>query len=292
MSQRPLLSITVPESVPAENGRPVVVRTIVTNATAESRSVLVRVVGALSGPLPAARLDVAALSEGVAEIEVFVPAGLPPGNHALLVEMVDPSSGAVLLAEETVIDVQHTRAVSMHISPSSIRRRRRGRIRIIVRNHDEETHRMRIVPEPDDDRTRVFLERPDFEIRPGEMVRVHGRLRLKAFWFGKQREKWYSIVGEGAGVPVYARGNVRQIPMIGKNVKSLMVLLTILMVWAASTLAIIRAISPATDEAAAGAEAPTNTEPGGGDDANGGADVPALTEITGVVTATAPNSDV
>ena len=294
MSSRRPVALTSPDRILAAIGRTTTIKMFLTELSGVSRDVIVRALGNLSGPLPARQVRLEAGTTVEVEIDVAIPHGMPPGQHNFLFEVVDRDTGSVVESLETSVDVQHTKAVRMHVSPASIRRRRRGRIRIIVRNHDDETQHIRLRAETDDHETQVTLEAPDVSVRPGELVRVSGRVKAKAFYIGKQKERWYSIIGDGAGTPIYTRGNVRQMPMIGKNIKSVMVLLTILMVWAGSTLAIIRAISPATSEVTAGAtEGPVDPGAGGDQDGAGAAGAePILIDVTGTVTAVPDGSGV
>ncbi|MBU3717925.1 MAG: hypothetical protein FGM45_06430 [Actinobacteria bacterium] len=172
--------------------------------------------------------------------------------------------------------------MSMSVQPQSIRKRMRGKVRIVIRNHDEEPHKIRLRAEGDDGDTRVTLERPGVIVRPGEMVRVPARVKVKPYYIGKQKERFYSIIGEGAGVPVYARGNVRQKPMIGKNVKSLGLLGSIIIVWLTLTISVIRLVSPATQEAAVGAETGTE-QPGAGGETPISPLIPVLVDVNGTV---------
>lgn len=294
MSSRRPVALTPPDRILASIGRTTTITMFLTELSGASRDVIVRALGNLSGPLPARQVRLEAGTTVEVDIDVAIPHGMPPGQHNFLFEVVDRDTGSVIESLETSVDVQHTKAVRMHVSPASIRRRRRGRIRIIVRNHDEETQHIRLRAETDDPETQVTLEAPDVSVRPGELVRVSGRVKAKAFYIGKQKERWYSIIGDGAGTPIYTRGNVRQMPMIGKNIKSVMLLLTILMVWAGSTLAIIRAISPATSEVTAGATAgPGDVGDGSDQDGAGAAGAePILIDVTGTVTAVPDGSGV
>ncbi len=294
MTARRPVALIPPTRIFADIGRTTTIHMHLTELSGVSRDVIVRALGNLSGPLPARQIRLEANATVDFDIDVAIPHGMPPGQHNFLFEVVERDSGSVIESLETTVDVQHTKAVRMHVSPASIRRRRRGRIRVIVRNHDEETQHLRLRVETDDSETHVTLDRPDVSVRPGELVRVSGRVRSKPFYFGKQKERWYSIIGDGAGTPIYSRGNVRQLPMIGKNIKSLLTLLTILMVWAGSTVAIIRAISPATSESTAGAAGATADPSDSGDQAGAGAAgaEPILVDVSGTVTAVPDGSGV
>ncbi|MDA0371355.1 MAG: carboxypeptidase regulatory-like domain-containing protein [Actinomycetota bacterium] len=293
MTPRRVVALTPPVRIFAEIGRVTSVRMHLTELAGSPRDLIVRVLGNLTGPLPAQQIRVEADQTIEIDVSVSIPHGMPPGQHNFLFEVVDRDTGSVLESLETSVDVQHTKALRMHMSPASIRRRRRGRVRLIVRNHDEETQHLRLRAEPDDAETQVKLELEQLSIRPGEVVRVSAKVKSKAFYFGKQKERWYSIIGEGAGVPVYSRGNVRQMPMIGKNVKGLFTLLTILIVWAASTLAVIRLVSPATTESTAGAEGTPVVDDTGEQDGAGAAGAePILVDVNGTVTAVPDGSGV
>ena len=266
MNGRHSVSLILPEKVPAALGQLVPISVGVTDFSGTDREILVRLIGSLTGPLPAVSRQLPAHLSIQTEVSLQVPSGMPVGEHPVLIEVLDRSTGSVIGQGEVLLDVQHTQAIRMHLSPPSIRRRLRGRIRIVLRNHDDETHNIRIRAESDDSHTKIKLWHQDVELRAGEMVRLKARLRVKPFFIGKQKEHWYSIIGDGAGVPIYGRGNVRHIPMIGRNIKSLMGLMCIVLVWAGATLAIIKAVNPVTTESTASAEE------GGDDTGESGAD--------------------
>ena len=291
MSSAGPVELRLPERILADVGVLTPVRVVLTETSGRFRTVMIRVLGNLGGPLPATTVALEPRASVEVEVSVSIPHGMPPGNHPYLFEVVDRETGAVLVAAEATVDVQHTKAVSINVVPQSIRRRRSGRIRIVVRNHDDEAHVLRLVPESDDSETSVDIVDPEVSVRPGEMVRVRGRVKARPFYIGKQRERWYSVIGSGAGVPVYARGNLRQKPMVGRNIKGTLGLLTILVVWAAATVSVIRLVSPATTESTAGAEGSGTSVPGDGE-----GEVPPLTpvliDVTGTVTATPDGSGV
>ena len=291
MSSAGPVELRLPERILADVGVLTPVRVVLTETSGRFRTVMIRVLGNLGGPLPATVVALEPRASVEVEVSVSIPHGMPPGNHPYLFEVVDRETGAVLVAAEATVDVQHTKAVSINVVPQSIRRRRSGRIRIVVRNHDDEAHVLRLVPESDDSETSVDIVDPEVSVRPGEMVRVRGRVKARPFYIGKQRERWYSVIGSGAGVPVYARGNLRQKPMVGRNIKGTLGLLTILVVWAAATVSVIRLVSPATTESTAGAEGSGTSVPGDGE-----GEVPPLTpvliDVTGTVTATPDGSGV
>jgi hypothetical protein len=286
------VSLILPEKVPAVLGHQVTVAVGVTDFSGSDREILVRLIGSLSGPLPAVAHLLRAHLSIQAEVSMQVPSGMPPGAHPILIEVLDRTTGLVIGSGEVILDVQHTQAIRMHLSPPSIRRRLRGRIRVVLRNHDDETHHIRLRAETDDSHTQVKLWNQDVELRAGEMVRLKGRLRVRPFFIGKQREHWYSIIGDGAGTPIYGRGNIRHIPMIGRNIKSLMGLMCIVLVWAGATLAIIRAVNPVTSESAASAEEGQGDTNNGEGTTGGELELPNLIDVSGTVTAVPDGSNV
>ena len=292
MNGRHSVSLILPEKVPAALGQLVPISVGVTDFSGTDREILVRLIGSLTGPLPAVSRQLPAHLSIQTEVSLQVPSGMPVGEHPVLIEVLDRSTGSVIGQGEVLLDVQHTQAIRMHLSPPSIRRRLRGRIRIVLRNHDDETHNIRIRAESDDSHTKIKLWHQDVELRAGEMVRLKARLRVKPFFIGKQKEHWYSIIGDGAGVPIYGRGNVRHIPMIGRNIKSLMGLMCIVLVWAGATLAIIKAVNPVTTESTASAEEGGDDTGESGADSGGELELPNLVEVTGTVTATPDGSGV
>lgn len=294
MSSKSTVSLSLPDKVPAALGQSVTFKVGVTDFSGSDREILIRLIGSLSGPLPAvAQTLVAHLSVQV-DLSMMVPAGMPPGDHPILIEVLDRNTGAVLGSGEVSLEVQRTRSVAMHLSPPSIRRRLSGKIRVVLRNHDDQTHFIRMRTESDDSDSKIKLLHQEVEIRAGEMVRIKGRLRVRPFFVGKQKEHWYSIIGEGAGAPIYSRGNIRHIPMIGRNIKSVMGLMCIVLVWAAATLAIVRAVNPVTENSTASAVGPGEQDGGSGTDSGSGGtlELPTLIDVAGTVAATPDGSGV
>ena len=292
MSSSPSVSLSLPDKVPAALGQSVSIKVGITDFSGRDREVLVRLVGSLSGPLPAITQTLLAHLSIQTELPMVVPAGMPPGEHPILIEVLDRSTGSVLGNGEVLLEVQRTRAIAMHLSPPSIRRRLRGKIRVVLRNHDDQTHFIRLTTESDDNDSKVKLLNQEVELRAGEMVRVKGRLRVRPFFVGKQKEHWYSIIGEGAGAPIYSRGNIRHIPMIGRNIKSVMGLMCLVLVWAAATLAIVRAVNPVTKDSTASAAQPSNQENGDGSSSGGTLELPTLIDVAGKVSAVPDGSGV
>ncbi len=294
MSTSTTVSLSLPDKVPAALGQSVTIKVGITDFAGRDRDVLVRLVGSLTGPLPAVSQTLRAHLSIQVDLPMLVPAGMPPGEHPILIEVLERSSGDVLGSGEVFLEVQRTRSVAMHLSPPSIRRRLRGKIRVILRNHDDQTHFIRMRSESDDNDSRIKLHNDEIEIRAGEMVRIKGRLRVRPFFVGKQKEHWYSIIGEGAGAPIYSRGNIRHIPMIGRNIKSVMGLMCIVLVWAGATLAIVRAVNPVTKDATASASGGIDQGTATGTDSGSGAkiELPTLIDVSGKVTAVPDGSGV
>ncbi len=294
MSNQNSVSLSLPDKVSAALGQSVSIKVGITDFSGRDREILIRLVGSLSGPLPAVSQTLVAHLSTQVELPMMVPAGMPPGDHPLLIEVLERSTGAVLGSGEVFLEVQRTRSVAMHLSPPSIRRRIRGKVRVVLRNHDDQTHFIRMRTESDDKESKIKLLNQEIELRAGEMVRIKGRLRVRPFFVGKQKEHWYSIIGEGAGAPIYSRGNIRHIPMIGRNVKSVMGLMCVVLVWAGATLAIVRAVNPVTKDSTASAANQTDQGTDGGSDSgsSGTLELPTLIDVSGKVTAVPDGSGV
>ena len=294
MSSPTSVSLSLPDRVPAALGQSVTFKVGVTDFSGRDRQILIRLIGSLSGPLPAVSQTLIAHLSIQVDLSMMVPAGMPPGDHPILIEVLDRVTGAVLGSGEVSLEVQRTRSVAMHLSPPSIRRRLRGKVRVVLRNHDDQTHFIRMRTESDDNDSKIKLLHDEVEIRAGEMVRIKGRLRVRPFFVGKQKEHWYSIIGEGAGAPIYSRGNIRHIPMIGRNIKSVMGLMCIVLVWAGATLAIVRAVNPVTESSTASAVGPDAQDGADGTDSGSGGslELPTLIEVSGTVAAIPDGSGV
>ncbi|MEI7505297.1 MAG: carboxypeptidase-like regulatory domain-containing protein [Actinomycetes bacterium] len=294
MSAQNTVSLLIPDKVSAVLGQSVSIKVGITDFSGQDREVLVRLIGSLTGPLPAVAQKLTAHLTIQVELPLMVPAGMPPGDHPILIEVLDRATGAVLGNGEVFLEVQRTRSVVMHLSPPSIRRRLRGKIRLVLRNHDDQTHYIRLRTESDDQQSKIRLLHQEIELRAGEMVRIKGHLRVSPFLVGKQKEHWYSVIGEGAGAPIYGRGNIRHIPMIGRNIKSVMGLMCIVLVWAGATLAILKQVNPVTKDSTASAAGTTNPENGNGTDTESGGslELPTLIDVSGTVTAVPDGSGV
>jgi hypothetical protein len=118
----------------------------------------------------------------------------------------------------------------------------------------------------------------------GQMVRVKGRIKLKPFFFGKVKDRWFSVVADGSGIPIFARAQARHSPIIGKNIRSLMTLLSILLVWGVITTGIISAIKPVTTQSAASAEG-SGDAPSGENSGDQESIQPPKATISGAITA-------
>jgi hypothetical protein len=276
--------LDAPNLVLAEIGQSTSIKARLTNTTDIDEEVIVRLLGSLSGPTPATQHVVLAKSFADVEIIVVPPPALPPGQHQLLIEVLSKQTGNVIVSQDVSLEIQETKSIVMHVSPASISRRIRGRISILVRNHDDVTHHVRLRADPDDPSTRVEIEKSDVTVMAGQMVRVKGRIKLKPFFFGKVKDRWFSVVADGSGLPIFARAQARHSPIIGKNIRSLMTLLSILLVWGVITAGIISAIKPVTIQSAASAEGSGDVPPG---ESSGNQDSiqPPKATISGAITA-------
>ena len=279
-----LVLLDSPKLVLAEIGQSTSIKTRLTNTTAIDQEVIVRLLGSLSGPTPATQHLVLAKSFADVEIVVVPPPALPPGQHQLLIEVLSKATGNVIVSQEVSLEIQETKSIVMHVSPASISRRIRGRISILIRNHDDVTHHVRLRVDPDDPSTKVEIENPDVTVMAGQMIRVKGRIKLKPFFFGKVKDRWFSVVADGSGLPIFARAQARHSPVIGKNIRSLMTLMSILFVWGVLTAGIISAIKPVTTQSAAGAEGP-GVAPTDGNSGNQESIQPPKATVSGAITA-------
>ena len=296
--------IDVPaEVLPARLGLPVRVPLTVRNENDGERPVLLRLVGALAGLLPARTLDLPAHSAVDLEMEVPVPAGLPPGRHGLLVEVLDRADGAVLADAEVSLVVEHTAGATIYVSPAMLTRRTGGRCRVVVRNNDEVPIRLALSVAPDTPGPRMRIERPEVEVPPGGSVRLKARMRQRPFLLGPERIHWFTIVGSGAGSPVYARTSLRQPPVVARLVTGLAMLTALVAAWAALTLGAVRLLDSVSSESAAGAEEDGADGADGDAGADGGAagedgaggeggEAAAGVSVSGTVTATPDGSGV
>ena len=276
--------LDAPKMVLAEIGQSTSIKARLTNTTDIDQEVILRLLGSLSGPTPATQHVVSAKSFADVEIIVVPPPALPPGQHQLLIEVLSKQTGNVIVSQDVSLEIQETKSIAMHVSPASISRRIRGRISILVRNHDDVTHHVRLRVDPDDPSTRVEIEKPDVTVMAGQMIRVKGRIKLKPFFFGKVKDRWFSVVADGSGLPIFARAQARHSPIIGKNIRSLMTLLSILLVWGVITAGIISAIKPVTTQSAASAEG-AGDNPSGENSGNQDSIQPPKATISGGITA-------
>jgi hypothetical protein len=276
--------LDAPKLVLAEIGQSTSIKARLTNTTDIDQEVILRLIGSLSGPTPATQHVVSAKSFADVEIVVVPPPALPPGQHQLLIEVLNKQTGNVIVSQDVSLEIQETKSIAMHVSPASISRRIRGRISILVRNHDDVTHHVRLRVDPDDPSTRVEIEKPDVTVMAGQMIRVKGRIKLKPFFFGKVKDRWFSVVADGSGIPIFARAQARHSPIIGKNIRSLMTLLSILLVWGVITTGIISAIKPVTTQSAASAEG-SGDAPSGENSGDQESIQPPKATISGAITA-------
>lgn len=293
MSTRQPIILQVPELIPGALGGPVTVRARVTSRLGEPTSVLVRVVGSLSGLDPAEIVELPTSDPVDVELSLRLPPGMSPGRHRMLVQAVDRTTGEVVASRETTVVVEATRAIAVSVSPRAVNGRRVGKFRVSVRNHDDVAHVISLRAEPDEPGLKVWLKQPEVRLRPGDYVRVKGRFATKPFAVGPLREKWFTVVGESTGASVYGRGSIRQMPMVHRGIMRILGLVGIIGVWLAGTLVVMRAIEPVTEEAAVGAEAGAGGDGGtGGASSGGGGEDPPPVSVSGTVTAVPDGSGV
>ena len=81
MSSQHSVSLILPEKVPATLGQLVPISVGVTDFSGTDREILVRLIGSLTGPLPAVSRQLPAHLSIQTEVSLQVPSGMPVGEH-------------------------------------------------------------------------------------------------------------------------------------------------------------------------------------------------------------------
>jgi hypothetical protein len=76
------VSLSLPDKVPAALGQSVTFKVGVTDFSGRDREILIRLIGSLSGPLPAVSQTLVAHLSIQVDLSMLVPAGMPPGFSA------------------------------------------------------------------------------------------------------------------------------------------------------------------------------------------------------------------
>lgn len=286
------IRLEVPDLVDAVPGGPFEFEVRLTHQAAHDTSVLVRVVGALVGLEPARVVDLPAGQPVTTSVRMALPDGMSPGRHLVVVEVVERTVGQVVEAAEVTVAIARTRGVTITMTPATVSKRRGGKFRAMVRNHDDVEQRLRLKPVADRPGLSLVVSPPEVVLAPGESVNVTGQLKMKGFWLGQIRERWFTLTGDSSGASVYGRGLVLQKPIIGRSITRVVALVAILAVWLGGTLAVMRLLDPVTDDAATEAEA----SPGDGTTKPaipiGDGETKATITVSGVVTADPDGSGV
>lgn len=292
MSAPGAIRLEVPDLVHAVPGGPFEFDVRVTHLASHDTSVLVRVVGALVGLEPARVVDLPAGVPVTTSVRMALPDGMSPGQHRVVVEVVERTVGQVVEATEVTVAIARTRGVTITMTPETVSKRRGGKYRAMIRNHDDVEQRLRLKPVADRPGLSLVVTPEDVTLAPGDSVTVAGRLKMKGFWIGQYRERWFTLLGESSGASVYGRGLVLQKPIIGRSITRLVGLVAILAVWLTGTLVVMRLLEPATDDAATGAEAAVDPGEQGPNIPFGDGETKATITVSGAVTAVPDGSGV
>jgi len=292
MSTPGSIRLEVPDLVHAVPGGPFEFDVRVTHLETYDTSVLVRVVGALVGLEPARVIDLPAGQPVTTAVRMALPDGMSPGQYRVVVEVVERSVGQVVEASEVTVSIARTRGVTITMTPETVSRRRRGKYRAMIRNHDDVEQRLKLKPVPDRLGLTLAVSPEEVTLGPGESVVVGGRVTMKGFWVGQFRERWFTLLGETSGASVYGRGLVLQKPIISRSITRLVALIAVLAVWLTGTLVVMRLLDPVTDDAATGAEAAVDPGADGPTIPFGEGETKATITVTGAVTAVPDGSAV
>lgn len=286
------IRLEVPDLVDAVPGGPFEFEVRLTHLASHDTSVLVRVVGALVGLEPARIVDLPAGVAVTTAVRMALPDGMSPGRHLVVVEVVERTVGQVVEASEVAVAIARTRGVTITMTPAMVSKRRGGKFTALIRNHDDVEQRLKLKPLADRPGMALVLGSDNIVLAPGESVTVSGRLKMKGFWLGKLRERWFTLLGDTSGASVYGRGLVMQKPIIGRSVTTLVGLVAVLAVWLGGTLVVMRLLDPVTDDAATEAGAAVDDGPAKPTIPFGDGETRATITVSGAVTAQPDGSGV
>jgi hypothetical protein len=286
------IRLEVPDLVDAVPGGPFEFEVRLTHLADHDTSVLVRVVGALVGLEPARIVDLPAGMSVTTTVRMALPDGMSPGRHLVVVEVVERTVGQVVEAAEVAVAIARTRGVTITMTPAMVSKRRGGKFTAMIRNHDDVEQRLKLKSVADRPGMSLAVASDDVVLAPGESRTVTGRLKMKGFWLGQLRERWFTLLGDSSGASVYGRGLVMQKPIIGRSITRLVGLVAVLAVWLGGTLVVMRLLDPVTDDAASEAGAAVDDGPPKPTIPFGDGETRATITVSGVVSAQPDGSGV
>ena len=196
----------------------------VANESGEASDLILRVLGAPSGPMQALIVSLEPGEETIRSIVLEVPAGFPFGEHDLEIDALDRTTGDIVVTVPFVVNIVDTSGVTVRVSPTPLRVNRRGKIRIRLRNRSEESILLDLASETESSRIKVNLDSTQVQLSALHSVTVRGKIKVPLKWFGRERIHGYGVVAKSSGNPVYGRGLVRQIPVFANGARILPVL--------------------------------------------------------------------
>ena len=159
----------------------------VANESGEASDLILRVLGAPSGPMQALIVSLEPGEETIRSIVLEVPAGFPFGEHDLEIDALDRTTGDIVVTVPFVVNIVDTSGVTVRVSPTPLRVNRRGKIRIRLRNRSEESILLDLASETESSRIKVNLDSTQVQLSALHSVTVRGKIKVPLKWFGRER---------------------------------------------------------------------------------------------------------
>lgn len=171
---------------------------------------------------------------GVAEVDLrlLIPDAIPPGNHAVGVEVRSarrPDAGS--LASVTV-SVGSLDRLLLTVNPSSVRGHRSGRFWVDVLNRDREPVELQLAGDATDGEVRITPA--IVRVEPNQRVRARGRVTGPLRFFGDPRQLPFTVSARGRSAPVYAPATYQQRPLFPRPLRAFLAILLAIALWASA----------------------------------------------------------
>ncbi|HAY66596.1 MAG TPA: hypothetical protein DCY36_11240, partial [Acidimicrobiaceae bacterium] len=198
---------------------------VVKNHGSETESIFLRIIGAPEGHIDARPLEVGPGDEETLSIVLTIPPGFPDGKHEVQFDLIEVGTARQRTSQIEIIEIPDTSAVTLRVLPSSMWKRRGGRIRVQVRNRSEDDLKLSLESFPESEDLRVRLDATELNIAGYSRATVHGKIRSSLRFLGRERNLGFSVVGWSNGDPIYGRGVLRQRAVFSNGPQSLMIAL-------------------------------------------------------------------
>ncbi len=166
------------------------------------------------------------------DLDIAIPAAYAAGRHAVAVEVASDRPGeATVLAGLTLV-VDSLDRVLLHVNPSTIRGRRRGRFRVELDNRADETVDLALHGEGH--HLAVTLRPPRIVLGPGERAQARGVVKGPRRVFGEPDHHVVAVVAQGRSGPRQTTATFLQRPLFPRGARTFLAAFMVLALWASA----------------------------------------------------------